>query len=192
MLRITRVLLVACLAVSPAMAAAQRRHAAESAERCTVCAPRLSVDAAALWRAQNQLPSAGSDRTALLLRAEFTAMVGGGIPSVGLFSTMEFVPADGPSPTITGGLMLSPLPASSRFSLTGGLGFIDARQGIGESTPGAYVLRGWGQVGVHYRTPVHDLALYAQAGAPFSGGRHVSYQVGLSHPLAPYTLHAGL
>lgn len=172
------------------LVAAQSHHAAESADKCTICAPRLALEGAALWRTQEQLPSVGSSQTAALLRAEFTAMLG--IPHVGLFSTMEFVPADGPTPTITGGLMLSPLPASSRFEITGGLGFIDARQGIGESSPGAYVVRGWGQLGMQYRTPVHELALYAQVGAPLSGGNHVSYQIGLSHPLAPYTFHAGL
>jgi hypothetical protein len=182
-------MLVAALAVIPALAAAQSHHAAGSAENCTICMPRLSLAGAALWRTQEQLPSVGSSRTAALLRAEFSATLG--ISQVGLFSTMEFVPADGPSPTITGGLLLSPLPASSRFSLTAGLGFIDARQGVGESSPGAYVVRGWGQLGMQYRTPVHELALYAQAGAPFSGDRQFSYQIGLSHPLAPYTFHAG-
>jgi len=184
-----RLMFLACLAVYPTVAAAQSHHAAESADKCTICAPRLSLDAAALWRTENQLPSVGSNRTAALLRAEFTATLGN--PHVGLFSTMEFVPADGPSPTITGGLLLSPLPASSRFSLSGGLGFIDARQGIGESNPGAYIVRGWGQLGMQYRTPVHELSLYAQAGVPFSGSKQASYQIGLSHPLAPYTFHAG-
>lgn len=184
-----RLILLASLAVCATVAAAQSHHAAESADKCTICAPRLSLDGAALWRTEKQLPSVGSSQTAVLLRAEFTAMLG--IPHVGLFSTMEFVPADGPSPSITGGLMLSPLPASSRFSITGGLGFIDARQGIGESNPGEYVVRGWGQLGMQFRTPVHELSLYAQAGAPFSGSKQVSYQIGLSHPLAPYTFHAG-
>ena len=183
-----RVILLACLAIYPTVAAAQH-HGAEPSDKCTICAPRLALEGAALWRAQEQLPSAGASQTAALLRAEFTAMLG--IPHVGLFSTMEFVPADGPTPTITGGLMLAPLPATSRFGIAGGVGFIDARQGIGESNPGAYVVRGWGQIGMQFRTPVHELALYAQAGVPFSGSQRVSYQIGLSHPLAPYTFHAG-
>ena len=168
---------------------AAQSHPAESADNCTICAPRLSLEGAALWRTQEQLPSVGASQTAALLRAEFTAMLGS--PHIGLFSTMEFVPADGPTPTITGGLMLSALSPRSRFEITGGLGFIDARQGIGESSPGAYVVRGWGQLGMQYRTPVHELGLYAQAGVPFSGDVRVSYQIGLSHPLAPYTFHAG-
>jgi len=81
-----RLMFLACLAVYPTVAAAQSHHAAESADKCTICAPRLSLDAAALWRTENQLPSVGSNRTAALLRAEFTATLGN--PHVGLFSTM--------------------------------------------------------------------------------------------------------
>jgi hypothetical protein len=158
--------------------------------KCTICAPQLSLDGAALRRTAQQLPSVGADRTVLLLRARVEA--GSFIRRVGLFATMEFTPADGPSPTITAGLQAWLLDRRSDFNVTGGVGFGDAREGVGEASPGAYVARGWGQVGVRYRTPVHELSLYAQAGAAFSGSRRVSYQLGVSHPLAPYTFHLGL
>ena len=188
MLRSHSLLLIAVLAACAVPVAAQEHHMT-SDEKCTICAPQLSLDGAALWRKRDQLPTSSSDRTAVLMRAEVTAALF--IPRVGIFSTMEFTPSDGPSPTITGGLQVWLWPRSGRFNVTGGLGFVDSRQGVGESSPGAYVARGWGQIGLRYRSPLHELSLFAQAGAPFSGSRAVSYQIGLSHPLAPYTFHAG-
>jgi hypothetical protein len=192
MSRTTYAALVAwAMILGAAPAAAQMQHGEMYEEgKCTICGPQLSLDGAMLRRTAQQLPRFGADRTALLLRARVEA--GSFIRRVGLFATMEFTPADGPSPTITAGLQAWLLDRGGAFNVTGGLGFGDAREGVGEASPGAYVARGWGQVGVRYRTPVHELSIYGQAGAAFSGSRRVSYQLGISHPLAPYTFHLGL
>ncbi|MGH7547994.1 MAG: hypothetical protein ACREMM_07460 [Gemmatimonadales bacterium] len=169
-------------------ARAQMHHEpAGSGDQCTFCAPWLFVDGAALWRADQTRPSVSSNGTTPLVRARFEA--GSFIPHVGIFSTMEIAPKDGPSPTITAGVLAWVLPRFHDFNVTGGLGIIDTRQGVGESTPGAYVVRAWGQLGAQYGTPLHELTVYVHAGVPFSSGGRVRYQLGISHPIAPYKLH---
>jgi hypothetical protein len=181
--------LAAGLALGARPAAAQMHHDMAEPERgsCDLCAPRLYVDGAALFRAGAALPSAQSDKTTPLVRGRLE--VSSFVPHVGLFSQMEFTPADGPTPDLQFGLALWALQPHSAFNVSGGLGLTDYRQGIGEETPGAFVLRGWGQVRGQYRSPLHELTLYAQGGVPFAGAARVRYQVGVSHPLAPYKLH---
>lgn len=186
------VIAATCGLAFAAPASAQMQHGGEmhGEGKCTICAPLIAFDAAALRRTSEQLPSFDADRTALVIRARVEA--GTFLRRLGLFATMEFTPADGPSPTITAGVTAWLLPRGRAFNVSGGLGFSDARDGVGEASPGAYVARGWGQVGVQYRTPIHELSLYGQAGAAFSGSKRVLYQLGVSHPLAPYTFHLGL
>lgn len=154
---------------------------------CDLCAPRVYLDGAALFRAAADLPSATSDKTTPLVRARLE--VGSFVPHVGLFSQMEFTPSDGPTPTIQFGLKLWAFARASALNASLELGGTDYRQGIGETSPGAFVFRGWSQLGAQYRTPLHEVTLYAQAGAPWLTTARVRYQVGVSHPLAPYKLH---
>lgn len=177
------------LATHPATA---QMHQHESADydkpgSCDLCAPRLYVDGAALFRTAADLPSASSDKTTPLVRARLE--VGTFVPHVGLFSQMEFTPSDGPSPTIQFGLRLWALAQSSALNAGLALGGTDYRQGIGETSPGAFVMRGWSELTVQYRSPLHEVTLYAQAGVPWLQTARVRYQVGVSHPLAPYKLH---
>ncbi len=183
------VAVAAGLALGAWPAAAQMHHdVAEPAKGgCDLCSPRLYVDGAALFRAGATLPSAGSDKTTPLVRARLE--VSSFVPHVGLFSQMEFTPADGPTPDLQFGLALWALEPYSAFNVSGGLGISDYRQGIGDPTPGAFVMHGWGQVRAQYRSLVHELTVYAQAGVPFVTMARVSYQLGVSHPLAPYKLH---
>ena len=154
---------------------------------CDLCAPRLYFDGAALFRAAADLPNAASDKTTPLLRARLE--VGTFVPHVGLFSQMEFTPSDGPSPTIQFGVRLWALARSSALNASLELGASDYRQGIGETSPGAFVMRGWSELTAQYRSPLHEVTLYAQAGVPWLQTARVRYQVGVSHPLAPYKLH---
>ena len=153
---------------------------------CHLCAPRLFIEGAALFRSGTDLPSATSDETTPLVRARLD--VGSFVPHLGLFSQVEFTPADGPTPTIQFGLQLWARPRSSAVNASVELGATDYRQGIGESSPGAFVMRGWAQLTARYRSPIHELTLYAQAGVPSLSTARVRYQLGLSHPLAPYKL----
>lgn len=183
---------VAGLVLAAAPVRAQMPHAMPAAVHggCDICEPQVFLDGAALWRAFVALPSTTSDKTTPLVRARLEA--GSFVEHVGLFTQMEFTPSDGPTPTLTFGLKAWAQSRHSDWNLTGGLGFIDYRQGLGETTPGAFVIRGWGQVGVQYHTPLHELSLYGQAGVPFGGTKRVTYQLGVSHPIAPYKLHLGL
>lgn len=183
------VALAAGLALGARPAAAQMHHDMAEPEQgsCDLCAPRLYVDGAALFRAGAALPSASGDKTTPLVRARLE--VSSFLPHVGLFSQMEFTPADGPTPALQFGLALWALELHSAYNISAGLGITDYRQGIGEQTPGAFVMRGWGQVRAQYRSPVHELTVYAQGGVPFVTTARVRYQLGISHPLAPYTLH---
>ena len=175
------------LATRPATAQMQHEMASPPQASCDLCSPRLYVDAAALFRAGAALPSAESDKTTPLVRGRLE--VSSFLPHVGLFSHMEFTPADGPTPTLQFGLAAWALNAHSTVNVSGGLGVTDFRQGIAEQSPGAFVLRGWGHVAAQYRSPLHELTVYAQAGTAFAGGARPRYQLGVSHPLAPYKLH---
>lgn len=177
------------LATHPAAAQMHQHEAADYDKpgNCDLCAPRLYVDGAALFRAAADLPSASSDKTTPLVRARLE--VGTFVPHVGLFSQMEFMPSDGPSPTIQFGVRLWALDRSSALNASLGLGGADYRQGIGETSPGAFVMRGWSELTAQYRSPLHEVTLYAQAGVPWLKTARVRYQVGVSHPLAPYKLH---
>ena len=179
------------VAVAAGLGLAARAAAAQMHEHgCDLCAPQLSIDAGALLRSAAVLPAGTSDRTTPLVRARLEVETPA--PHLGLFGTMEFTPKDGPTPTLTFGLKLRARPRHSSWNVTGGIGLTDYREGITESTPGAFVMRGWGEVGARYHTPLHELTLYGQAGMPFGGVRRVTYQVGVSHPLAPYKVHLGL
>jgi hypothetical protein len=169
-------------------AAAQMHHESSSQDKaCTFCAPWIFAEGGALYRGNPALPDATSDNWTPLLRA----IVELGTPNrhVGLFAHLEIAPKDGATPTLTYGAQLWLLPRFSRFNLTGGVGLAHRRNGIGETRPGAFELRGWGQVGAEYLLPLHELSVYAEAGTPFSGAAKLSYQVGLRHPIAPWRAH---
>jgi hypothetical protein len=165
----------------------QHDMAGDQPGSCDLCAPHVSVDGAALFRARAALPSATSDQTTPLVRARLE--IGSFIERVGLFSQMEFTPADGPTPGIQLGLKVRALPATRPVNVSAAAGITDYRQGVGDLTPGAFVVRGWGQLTAEYRTPLHEITLYGQAGVPFLSSARVAYQLGVSHPLAPYKLH---
>jgi len=154
---------------------------------CDLCAPRLYVDGAALFRSAADLPSATSDKTTPLVRGRLE--IGSFVPHVGLYSQLAFTPADGSTPELELGLKVWVLRQASAFNVAVGVGAMDYRQGIGETSPGAFVMRGWSQVSAQYRSPLHEVTLYAQAGVPWLTTARVRYQVGVSHPLAPYKLH---
>lgn len=182
--------LAAALALTARPAAAQQHQHDMPEDKpgsCDLCAPRLFIDGAALFRAAAALPSVTSDETTPLVRARLE--IGSMVERLGVFLQMEFTPADGPTPAIQFGLKLWGLAAQRAFNVSAGVGVTDYRQGIGELTPGAFVARGWGQLAARYRSPLHELMLYGQAGVPFLSSGRVSYQLGVSHPLAPYKLH---
>jgi hypothetical protein len=154
---------------------------------CDLCTPRAYVDGAALFRSTADLPSAASDKTTPLVRARLE--IASFLPHVGLYSQMTFTPADGTTPEIELGLKVWALRRASAFNVAVGLGAIDYREGIGERSPGAFVMRGWSELSAQYRSPLHEITLYAQAGIPWLRTARGRYQVGLSHPLAPYKLH---
>jgi hypothetical protein len=154
---------------------------------CDLCAPRVYLDGAALFRSSADLPSATSDKTTPLVRGRLE--IASFLPHVGLYSQMAFTPADGTTPEIELGLKVWALRRASAFNVAVDVGAIDYRQGIGAASPAAFVMRGWSELSAQYRSPLHEITLYAQAGIPWLRTARGRYQVGLSHPLAPYKLH---
>src|SRR5712692_3162678 len=132
-------------------AAAQLHHdmAEPPSGSCDLCSPRLYVEGAALFRAGATLPSAGVAQTTPLVRVRLA--VSSFVRRVGLFSQMEFTPADGPTPALQFGLAVWALDPGRALNVSAGLGVADYRQGIGEQSPSAFVMRGWGQLGAQYR-----------------------------------------
>ncbi|MBI3982799.1 MAG: hypothetical protein HY337_07795 [Gemmatimonadetes bacterium] len=154
---------------------------------CTLCAPWVYAEGAALYRSNEGLPAGLSENWTPLVRA--VVELGTPIRHVGFFTHLEFAPDDGATPTLTYGAQLWLLPRFKRMNLTGGVGLIHRRNGIGEDRPGAFEARGWAHAGAEYQTPIHEIALYAQAGTAFNGETGLTYQVGIRHPIAPWKAH---
>lgn len=155
--------------------------------RCTFCAPWVYAAGAALYRADEGLPNATSENWTALVRVVME--VGTPVRYLGFFSHLEFAPQDGGTPTITYGVQAWLLPRFRRFNLTGGVGLIHRRNGIGEVNPGAFEVRGWGHVGGEWQAPFHEIALYGEAGMAFDGETGPTYQLGIRHPIAPWRFH---
>lgn len=171
---------------TPAVGQMQHKMSGEDAT-CTLCAPWVFAEGAVAYRADAALPAATSDNWTPLVRA--IVEVGTPVRHVGLFAHVEVAPRDGATPTLVYGGQLWLLPRFKRFNLTGGVGLVHRRNGIGETRPGAFEVRGWGHVGAEYLLPIHEVSLYAQAGTAFTGEGKISYQVGLRHPIAPWRAH---
>lgn len=195
MLTLRRALYLAlpfALALGSAPAAAQdgNTHAHQPmdlSEDCTFCRPWLYVEGAAVNRQDEALPSADADEWAPLVRALLE--VDTPTRHLGLFAAAEFITSDDPLPRVKYGAQLWALPRFSDFNITGRIGLAHLPNGIGETAPGRYVTRGWGDVGVEYQTPLHEIALYSQVGAAFTGESGVEFQLGVRHPLAPWKFH---
>lgn len=141
---------------------------------CTFCRPWLYVEGAALLR---PVEGDADDETDVAVRAKLE--IGTPSPHLGLFTHLQIVPDDGPSPSLRYGLQLWTLPRFSDFNLTGGIGLVHD----------ADVVRGWGHVALEYQTPLHEIALYAQAGTRFAGDDPEEFQIGIRHPIAPWKFH---
>lgn len=180
-------LLVALLWATPALAQRHDMQHGNAPSGCTLCAPWVYAAGAGAYRSNQALPNASSENWTPLVRV--VVEVGTPIRHLGFFTHAEFTPEDGATPVLTYGAQLWLLPRFRKLNLTGGVGLTHRRNGIGEDRPGVFELRGWGQVGAEYQTPLHEIALYAQAGTAFDGEAGVMYQVGLRHPIAPWRFH---
>lgn len=154
---------------------------------CTLCYPWVYAEGAAFYRANEALPSAVSENWTPLVRA--VVEVGTPLRRLGFFTHLEFAPDDGATPTLTYGAQLWLLPRFKKFNVTGGAGLVHRRNGIGENQPAAFEARGWAHLGAEYQTPLHEIALYAQAGTAFNGEAGLNYQLGIRHPIAPWKFH---
>lgn len=181
------VVAMAALSIHALPSLAQHHDMNPAAARCTLCQPWVYAEGAALFRADDARPSATAENWTPLVRAIIE--IGTPTKHLGFFTHLEFTPDDGASPTLTYGAQLWMLPRFSRFNLTGGIGLTHARGGIGDASPGAYQVRGWGHVGAEIQTPLHEIALYGQVGTDFVKDLKPVYQVGLRHPIAPWRFH---
>ncbi|HEY4320047.1 MAG TPA: hypothetical protein VGM77_02625 [Gemmatimonadales bacterium] len=142
----------------------------------TVGAPHLDI-AAGYYDLSND----GTSENAAFFRAHLQMAIAS--PVIQVSSDIQFVPkftkAD---PTASIVLQLAPIPATSAFYLSGGIGLI-----TGHTSTGAAA--GWVQAQLAYRTPIHVVTLFGQIGKSLNSGSGTELLIGVQHPLAPYKLH---
>lgn len=154
---------------------------------CTFCRPWVFVEGGYARWSDEALPE--SDASNWTPVGRLVLEVGTPTRHVGLFTHLELAPEFGPAPEMTAGLQAWLLPRFSDFNVTGGVGVKHDRLGVGEERPGEYELRAWTHLGAEYQTPIHEFAIYGQAGTTLAGEAGPEFQVGVRHPLAPWRFH---
>lgn len=106
-----------------------------------------------------------------------------GIPHVGLSLDADWLPSVGATPVLSAVGQIDPLDRESPFYFSVGAGVITGHVASADR------FAGWVQALLAYRTPVHELAPFIQAGHALNAGQRFEFLFGIAHPLAPYRLH---
>lgn len=106
-----------------------------------------------------------------------------GIPHFALSADLNWIPAIGASPAVSFLGQIDPLRRESDFYVSVGAGLIT------NHVVGADKFAGWAQAVVAYRTHIHELAPFIQAGHALNAGQKFEFLFGVAHPLAPYLFH---
>lgn len=117
----------------------------------------------------------------LFLRAH--AGTNTGIPHLALSLDATWLPSVGATPALSFLGQIDPLDRDSPFYLSVGAGLITGHVVTGDK------FAGWAQAVVAYRTHIHELAPFVQAGHALNSGQKFEFLFGLAHPLAPYLFH---
>jgi len=105
-----------------------------------------------------------------------------GLPHLAVSADMNWIPARGATPVVSFVGQIDPLDRESSFYVSVGAGLITGH--VGDK------FAGWAQAVVAYRTPIHELTPFIQAGrALTSQVQRSEFLFGIAHPLAPYRLH---
>ena len=88
------------------------------------------------------------------------------------------------TPTISFVAQYEPISQQKRVYASVGAGMISGRDQNGNG------FSPWAQAVVAYRSPIHDLAPFIQAGRVLNGtNRETEFLFGIAHPIAPYRMH---
>ncbi len=151
-------------------------------EGCWLCDPAIDFNVG-LYQRTGDVPSDVSE-TALRLHTQF----GTGARHVGLAVDLLWIPKlTKVSPdNFTLVAQYEPISQQKRLYVSAGLGLIAGR----EQTAGENGFSPWAQAVVAYRSPIHDIAPFIQAGRVLKGtDRETEFFFGIAHPIAPYRMH---
>lgn len=106
-----------------------------------------------------------------------------GIPHFALSLDANWLPSIGATPVVSFVGQIDPLDRESPFYVSVGAGLITGHVATGDK------FAGWAQAVVAYRTHIHELAPFIQAGHALNSGQQFEFLFGVAHPLAPYLFH---
>ncbi|HEX4561559.1 MAG TPA: hypothetical protein VH113_06970 [Gemmatimonadales bacterium] len=104
-----------------------------------------------------------------------------GIPHFALSADLNWIPSVSANPVVSFLGQIDPLSRESDLYFSAGAGLITGHAGNR--------FAGWAQAVVAYRTHIHELAPFIQAGHALNSGPKFEFLFGVAHPLAPYLLH---
>ena len=145
---------------------------------CTICAPSIDFNAGIL-----KMKSTPSDISDAFIRLH--SQFGIGFRHISLAADVLWVPKVSHStPTFSAVAQYEPISQVKRIYAAAGLGIVSngSTSGTGFGP--------WAQGVVAYRSKIHDLTPFVQAGRILSGtGREWQFLLGVAHPVAPYKMH---
>lgn len=106
-----------------------------------------------------------------------------GIPHLAMSLDANWLPSAGATPILSFVAQIDPLARESPFYVSVGAGLITGH------VLSADKFAGWAQAVVAFRTPIHELTPFVQAGRALNSGQKFEFLFGVAHPLAPYLLH---
>lgn len=147
-------------------------------EGCTICAPSIDINGG-LFRTKSG--SGTISNGFFRLHSQF----GLGIRHLALAADVLWIPKlTQSSPAFSAVAQYEPLSQVKRVYLSAGLGMISGRDQTGNG------FSPWLQGVAAYRTKIHDLTPFVQAGKVMNGtNREWEFLLGVAHPLAPYKMH---
>ena len=149
---------------------------------CWLCDPSIDINYG-LYQRTGDVPEDISENF-LRLHTQF----GTGVRHVALAVDLVWLPSlSKVSPdNFTIVAQYEPISQQKRLYANLGLGLIAGR----EQTAGENGFSPWAQATVAYRSKIHDIAPFVQAGRVLNGDdREFEFMFGLAHPIAPYRMH---
>jgi hypothetical protein len=149
---------------------------------CWLCDPSIDINYG-LYQRTGDVPEDISENF-LRLHTQF----GTGVRHVALAVDLVWLPSlSKVSPdNFTIVAQYEPISQQKRLYANLGLGLIAGR----EQTAGENGFSPWAQATVAYRSKIHDIAPFVQAGRVLNGdNREFEFMFGLAHPIAPYRMH---
>jgi hypothetical protein len=147
-------------------------------EGCWLCAPAIDFNAGFF-----KTKATPSDLTEGFVRVH--SQWGLGFRHLAMSADALWIPhLTQSTPRISFVAQVEPISQAKRLYASAGIGMISNGSASGKG------FGGWAQAVVAYRSPIHDIAPFIQAGRMLSGSnRETEILLGLAHPIAPYRMH---